>query len=283
MTHVPRIPARPEPDADGGAGPWSAAGGSAAGDDHSPDPRPLDPLPPPPSQPVREPVFTLPGTVMAMAGIMVGVQLVRSAIPFPWDLNVLVWFAFIPVRYTTEYTGLPGGLAADVWTFFTYALLHGSWMHLLSNAFCLVAFGTPVARRFGAARFWTFSAVAAAGGAAVHLAVHPYDMAPVVGASAAIAGMMAAAARFVFDAGGPLAGLRRPHDPAAYRRPARSLGETMTNRSVIVFVALFLFMNIAIGLAGSAVIGQAIAWEAHLGGFLIGLFAFRVFDPVPKV
>jgi membrane associated rhomboid family serine protease len=27
---------------------------------------------------------------------------------------------------------------------------------------------------------------------------------------------------------------------------------------------------------------QAIAWQAHIGGFLVGLFAFAAFDPVPR-
>jgi membrane associated rhomboid family serine protease len=216
-----------------------------------------------------------------MVGLMAAIELVRSLLPFRADLDILAWFAFIPIRYTTVYTGLPGGIAADVWTFVTYALLHGSWMHLVTNGFWLVAFGTPVARRFGAVRFWLFSAAAAAGGAAVHLAAHPGDVMPVVGASAAIAGMMSAAARFVFDAGGPLASLRRQAGDEAYRRPARSLAATLSNRTVIVFIALFLLMNLAIGVGGTVAGGQAIAWEAHLGGFLIGFLAFRLFDPVP--
>jgi membrane associated rhomboid family serine protease len=27
---------------------------------------------------------------------------------------------------------------------------------------------------------------------------------------------------------------------------------------------------------------QAVAWEAHIGGFLAGLFLFAAFDPVPR-
>jgi membrane associated rhomboid family serine protease len=28
-------------------------------------------------------------------------------------------------------------------------------------------------------------------------------------------------------------------------------------------------------------VGQAVAWEAHIGGFLAGLLMFSLFDPVP--
>jgi membrane associated rhomboid family serine protease len=31
------------------------------------------------------------------------------------------------------------------------------------------------------------------------------------------------------------------------------------------------------------VTGATVAWEAHIGGFLIGLLAFRWFDPAPPV
>ena len=60
---------------------------------------------------------------------------------------------------------MPGGLGADIWTFVTYAFIHGDWTHLGLNGVWLLAFGTPVARRFGMARFLAFFAVTAAAGA----------------------------------------------------------------------------------------------------------------------
>jgi len=225
----------------------------------------------------------LPGAVVAMIALITVVQVARSTLSYLQDLQVLAWFAFIPVRYAETFVQLPGGIAADVWTFATYALLHGSWIHLITNAVWLVAFGAAVARRFGGLRFWVFSAAAAAGGAALHLLVHWGDPVPVVGASAAISGQMAAAARFVFDAGGPLRLRQGPGSgDAAFRRPARSLADTFRNRTAVVFIALWFFINLAVGLGSSAAGGMAIAWEAHLGGFLVGLLTFRFFDPVPR-
>ena len=37
---------------------------------------------------------------------------------------------------------LPGGFGAQIWTFFTYALLHADLMHLGFNAVWLLAFGS---------------------------------------------------------------------------------------------------------------------------------------------
>lgn len=229
----------------------------------------------------REPAFLLPGAVIAMLVTIGGIQLVRSAMSVELDRWVQIWFAFIPARYIDTFGYLPGGLPADAWTFVTYALLHGSWVHLLTNCVWLVAFGSAVARRFGPLRFWLFSATAAAGGAALHLAVHFGDAIPVVGASAAIAGLMAAAARFVFDSGGPLV-LRRAGDEAAFRRPARSLVQTLRNRSALVFIVLWFAINFIIGIGSSMSGGLSIAWEAHVGGFLVGLLLFRWVDPVPR-
>ena len=122
------------------------------------------------------------------------------------DIEFLLSFAFIPARYDTSVVlggALPGG-GADVWTFVTYALIHADWTHLGVNAVWLLPFGSAVARRFGTLRFLAFFAVTAAAGAALHLATHAGEQFPMIGASAAISGTMAAAMRFAFQRGGPL-------------------------------------------------------------------------------
>ena len=67
--------------------------------------------------------------------------------------RVLVWtFGFVPARYDASALTdgiLPGGWGAEVWSFVTYALLHADWTHLGFNAVWLLAFASPVARRFG--------------------------------------------------------------------------------------------------------------------------------------
>jgi len=281
LAHIPRIPPRiPDDDRHGRnrpgrrPDPWNRSG--------PPRDSPQGFRSPAPEGPQGEPAITLPGAVLAMIGLMAAVQLARAALGTYQDMEVLAWFAFIPARYTNTFMELPGGLPAQVWTFVTYGLLHGSWVHLLTNAVWTVAFGAAVARRFGALRFWVFSAAAAAGGAALHLVFHIGDPIPVVGASAAISGQMAAAARFVFDSGGPLR-LRSPHGgDAAFKRPANTLVQTFQNRTALAFILLWFAINLAVGLASSATGGLSIAWQAHVGGFLVGLLTFRLFDPVPR-
>ena len=50
----------------------------------------------------------------------------------------------------------------------TYALLHGSWTHLVVNSVWMLAFGAPVARRFGTTRFFALLAFTAFTGALFH-------------------------------------------------------------------------------------------------------------------
>ncbi len=114
---------------------------------------------------------------------------------------------------------LPGGFGAEIWTFVTYSLIHADWTHFGVNAVWLLPFGSAVARRFGALRFLAFFAVTAAAGAAMHLVTHAGEQFPMIGASAAISGTMAAAMRFAFQRGGPLS-FWRDGDDAAYRVPA---------------------------------------------------------------
>src|SRR4051794_30559462 len=121
--------------------------------------------------------------------------------------QVFILFAFIPARYDLSVLATESwavGWGGAVWTFVTYAFLHGDLSHLFFNCIWLLAFGTPVARRFGPLRFTAFCVATAVAGAAVHLATHLGDNLPTIGASAAISGAMAAAMRFAFQRGGPL-------------------------------------------------------------------------------
>jgi membrane associated rhomboid family serine protease len=152
---------------------------------------------------------------------------------------------------------------------------------LIFNAVWFLAFGTPVARRFGTSRFLLFLAVAAAGGAAAHLAAHFGEKQVMIGASAAISGAMAAAMRFAFVRGGPLGLFGSRED--AYRIPAVPLTIALRDPRVLAFLLVWFGSNILFGLGSFALAGaqQVVAWEAHIGGFLVGLFGFAAFDPVP--
>ena len=236
-------------------------------------------------QPARERIFNVPVIVLLLLAAMGLVHAVGELVLNTEQANAFLdMFAFVPGRYDLRILRqFPWtlGWGAAVWTFVTYAFIHGSFMHLGFNAVWLLAFGTPVARRFGPLRFLIFFLAAAAVGAAVHLAVHGGERVPMVGASAAISGAMAAAMRFAFQRGGPLGPLRSD-DTAAYRVPALALSVMLRDPRLVIFLAVWFGVNLLFGLGVVAIPGEGdmpIAWEAHIGGFLAGLVGFALFDP----
>jgi membrane associated rhomboid family serine protease len=235
----------------------------------------------------REPLFNIPPVIIASLAVLAVVHLVRTLVlNEQQDIEFLLTFAFIPARYDTSVIlggALPGG-GADVWTFVTYALIHADWTHLGVNAVWLLPFGSAVARRFGTSRFLIFFAVTSAAGAALHLATHSGEQYPMIGASAAISGTMAAAVRFAFQRGGPL-GVFRTSEDRAYRVRAIPLSGVLRDARVLLFLAVWFGINILFGLGSFPVTGseQSVAWQAHIGGFLAGLLLFSWFDRSPDL
>lgn len=246
--------------------------------------------------------------VGVLIAIMIGIQAVRSFVTPDTDARLILTFAFIPASFarliapsavgdaaaalvghsdasTSDIALLLGAPGLRWWTVLTYAFLHGGWTHVLVNCVWFAAFGSAVARRFGGTRFLAFFALTAIGGVAAHCVTHALDFAPLVGASAAISGMMAAAARFAFAPGAPLGVQARRGTLLAYQGPSLPLRYVLREPRVAAFLATWLAANLLFG-AFAAPMGiedATIAWEAHIGGFVTGLLFFRVFDPAPAV
>jgi len=238
----------------------------------------LQPAPP------REPILTLPGALTAYILLLAFFHL-RVLLPLDlenWTIDV---FGFIPKRYDSTLLAIdfPGGEGAKVWTFVTYSLLHANLSHIGFNVLWLLPFGSALARRFGAVRFFLFMAVTAAAGALAHLVTHEHALAPMIGASASVSGTMAAAIRFAFVRGSFLSFNRGDADAAA-KVPALSLMRALRNGRVLGFLGVWFAVNIIFGVGSIAIgaDGASVAWQAHIGGFLAGLLLFSLFDPVPR-
>jgi membrane associated rhomboid family serine protease len=232
----------------------------------------------------REPLFNIPTVIVTILALLAAIHAVREyLLTEAQGVQLLLLFAFIPARYDTSVLlqGWPGGLGADVWTFVTYSLLHANWMHFGVNAIWFLPFGSAVARRFGTMRFLLFFMVTAAAGAALHLATHAGEQYPMIGASAAISGTMAAAMRFAFQRGGPL-GMLRGNEEEAYKVSALPLAGVFRDPRVLLFVGVWFGINFIFGVGTFPTLtgGESVAWEAHVGGFIAGLLLFSWFDPV---
>ena len=232
----------------------------------------------------REPILTLPGALTAYILLLAVIHL-RMLLPPELENWTVDAFGFIPKRYDSTLLAInfPGGTGAKVWTFVTYSLLHANLTHIGFNVLWLLPFGSALARRFGAIRFFVFMAVTAAVGAVAHLVTHEHAVAPMIGASASVSGTMAAAIRFAFVHGSFLSFSRGDADAAA-RVTALSLTRALRNPRVLGFLAVWFGVNIIFGLGSIAIgsDGASVAWQAHIGGFFAGLVLFSLFDPVPR-
>lgn len=235
-----------------------------------------------------EPMFNIPPVVVATVAVLVAVHALRIlALSEADDLRFLLTFAFIPARYDTDLLAggsFPGGIGAGLWTFLTNALIHADLLHIGLNVAWLLPFGSAVARRFGPWRYIAFMMATSVAGALAHLVSHPGAMVPMIGASAAISGAMAAALRFVFQRGGPLGLWLGQQDDAAYRVPAAPLRAVFREPRFLIFLGTWVGLNALFGLGSVSLVGQGqeIAWQAHIGGFVAGLLLFPLFDPIDR-
>ncbi|AGK57829.1 rhomboid family protein [Hyphomicrobium denitrificans 1NES1] len=225
----------------------------------------------------REPIFNVPGGVLATLAVLIMVHIALSLMSpqqFEWWVLAL---AFIPARYAGFAAELPGGATASVTSFVTHMAVHADLVHLGFNAAWLLAFGSVLCARIGNLRFLAFSILGGITGALLFLLLNPGLAAPVIGASGAISAMMGGVMRFLFNAIDRGEGYLLREDPRAI--PSMSLAESLKDRRVVLASLVFVGVNL-LAIVGFGKFGEsgAIAWEAHIGGYVFGLCAFGAFD-----
>ncbi len=230
---------------------------------------------------VRQPIFNVPVAVLAVLAAMLAVHIGRQFLDAQTDMWWLIALAFIPARYAGLAGELPGGDIASVTAWVTHMFVHADKVHLIINSAWLLAFGSVICRRFGAPRFFAFTIASGIAGAALFLAIRPGLIAPVVGASGAVAGLMGGVMRFLFSAIDLGQGRRLSDRPAEI--PAMSLRTSLSDRRIQIATASFVALNLlAMFGFGALGTGATIAWEAHLGGYFFGLLCFGLFDIAPQ-
>ncbi len=219
----------------------------------------------------HEPILRSPPIVL---GFCVGLLAIHAAIyvlhiaDLHWLLSV---FAFVPSQLGEAWKALINLI--------TYVFLHGTWEHVILNVLWLLVFGTPVAIRLGTPwRFMGLFFLSAIGAALTHYIIDPDARAALIGASGGVAGMFGAAARFA------LPGMAWLNSEQARRKmPLMPLRQTFSRRPVVVFILVWLGLNIAFGVLSVSPSGAvvSIAWQAHIGGFFVGLLLLPLFEKPP--
>ena len=209
------------------------------------------------SPPAREPFLHAPGSVLGLIAVLVAIHLAVLYVPIPDQ--ALEPFVFVSARFIHDAPS-----PAIVLPLFSHMFLHGSYLHLIVNCLWLLAFGPAVARRLGGILFLVFFLLCGAAGALMELALTWGSDVAMIGASGGISGLMAAGFRM----------LRWPGAPSGNRLVP------ILSRPILMFTGLWLVTNLIFGLTGFGTgnSGDQIAWQAHMGGYLFGLFAIGGFE-----
>jgi membrane associated rhomboid family serine protease len=204
--------------------------------------------------------------------------LIDIAWPVPWHAHIpgallaagmtAAWLLHFPRGMASW--GISGAALAEgrYETIALHMFAHGPLFHIVMNMAALVSFGAPLVARLGPPpgawlRFLAFFVASGLAGTAVFLAIHPHGDVPMLGASGALYGLLGLILRLPPEPG-PLLSLRTPH-----------------MRKVLIELIkanFWLFAMLALPALLSGRHG-GLAWEAHLGGFLFGLFAGPQFLP----
>ena len=231
----------------------------------------------------REPIFNVPAVISALLGIMVAIHVARQFLSEANDDWLVLALAFVPDRYLGHASHWPGGVISAWTSPVTHMFVHGDWTHLLLNGASLLAFGGIVARRLSTVRLLLFVLFAGLAGAATFFALNRSVDAPMIGASGAISGLMAATLRLMFCAidqappgsAGEL--IRRRPDRIALTGLRSAFADPRLRSATALWLVLNVLATYGLGTPGAS---GPIAWEAHIGGFVAGLLGYGWFDTV---
>jgi membrane associated rhomboid family serine protease len=150
----------------------------------------------------------------------------------------------------------------------TSMYLHAGFLHLATNMLYLWVFGVPVEQLLGKLRFIGFYTICGLIAAIIQVVASPSSLIPAVGASGAIAGLLAA--YVVLRPGATVAALA----PVLFFFPSVDL-------PAVLMLGLWFLSQFFAALAwlGSGGSSANAAWIAHLGGFLAGLVLVLFFRP----
>jgi membrane associated rhomboid family serine protease len=184
--------------------------------------------------------------------------------------NLFLAAGVVPVEFTRGIqVGPPPPLGITYTTLITSMFLHGGLLHIGSNMLYLFIFGDNVEDRLGHFRFLLFYLLCGIAAGITHIVVNASSDIPSIGASGAIAGVLAAYLRLF---------------PHAQVRTLIFIGPlVLVPRIAAAFLIIFWFATqflsgiLSLGATTEQTSGVAV-W-AHIGGFIAGLILLEVFRP----
>jgi membrane associated rhomboid family serine protease len=202
---------------------------------------------------------------VALCVLVFGWQLSLSEFEFEQSLAD---FAFVPVRLFQGNLLPPLGSPPHAWLALASSMfLHGGLLHLGGNMLYLWIFGNNIEDAMGHARYLIFYFACGIGAALSQGMLNPASDVPMVGASGAISGVLAAYL-LIF--------------PRARVTVIVPLGILLYPLKISALFVIGFWFVIQLFQAGMADPNEpGVAWWAHIGGFSVGLVLAPIFSRFP--
>jgi membrane associated rhomboid family serine protease len=191
--------------------------------------------------------------------IFVAMQLM----PYALSYKLIYLYGMVPNRYANPEWGLAYGMPFDGYlSFLTSLFLHGNWMHIILNMWFMWIFADNVEDRMGRWRFLAFYLICGLLATMTQWYAAPTIVIPVVGASGAIAGVLAAY-YFLYP----------------YERVIVFFFPVVLQIPAVMFLGLWVIYQLYSITTSTFVQGAASdsALWAHIGGFIAGAILYRFF------
>jgi membrane associated rhomboid family serine protease len=179
----------------------------------------------------------------------------------PWVKRLLIMNAAVFMlqmmlgpQLTMLLAFVPGDILTRPWTVVTYMFAHGGFWHIFFNMLVLFFFGPPLEARWGSTEFAKYYFICGLGGAALSLTFAFHS--PIIGASAAVYGVMLAFAMNWPDSPIYIWGIL----------PIKA-------KYLVAFLGVISIISMVGGGGGN------IAHAAHLGGFVAGFLYLKFAGP----
>jgi membrane associated rhomboid family serine protease len=173
-------------------------------------------------------------------------------------------FALTPGRVSYGLGAGDGSWLQVAAPFFTSMFLHGGWLHLIGNMWFLWIFGDNVEDSMGPVRYLLFYVLCGLGAGIAHYLLGPASRLPTLGASGAIAGVLAG---YMVEF------------PGARILTLVWLGffvRIMELPALAVIGIWFLIQVVSSFLTFGVTDQGGVAFSAHVGGFVAGLLLVRL-------
>ena len=155
---------------------------------------------------------------------------------------------------------------STLFTFVTSTFLHGGFLHIPFNMWFLWIFGDNVEAKLGRIKFFLLYFLAGLAGNVLQYAIHPSSSTPILGASGAISGIMGAYIILL---------------PTAKIKTVLVFlfSFSVVQVPAVVYTAYWFVLQLFSGIASLPFSYQSggIAFWAHIGGFMAGIWYIRKF------